>query len=131
MFRTRPAHSAPEAPAAPRHVFQVFGIYIGRGVQLASFAKLSSHISHPGSDLKHVGADIMFQVADSVRKCIPAIGYDRYPARWKQVLDVEKWLSANSRPDAVVIPAIDPLMYLGSARNSIRGFYGDPLPTFY
>lgn len=73
----------------------------------------------------------MFQVADSVRKGIPAIGYDRYPASWKQVLDVEKWLSANSRPDAVVIPAIDPLMYLGSGRKSIPGFYADPLPTFY
>jgi hypothetical protein len=78
-----------------------------------------------------VSVVLVFQVSDSVRKGIPAFGYDRYPASWKQVLEVETWLTANSRPDAVVISAIDPLVYLGTGRKSIRAFYVDPLPIFY
>ena len=47
------------------------------------------------------------------------------------MLAVDTWLAANSRPDAVVISALDPLVYLGSGRKSIRAFYVDPLPIFY
>ena len=78
-----------------------------------------------------VSITLAFQIADSVRKGIPAITLNRYPASWKEVFAVETWLAANSRPDAVVISAIDPLVYLGSGRKSIRAFYVDPLPIFY
>jgi len=78
-----------------------------------------------------VSITLAFQTADSVRKGIPAITLNRYPDNWKQVFEIDRWLSANSRPDAVVISALDPLVYLGSGRKSIRAFYVDPLPIFY
>jgi len=47
------------------------------------------------------------------------------------VFDIDRWLAVNSRPDAVVISAVGPLVYLGIRRKSIRAFDVDPLPIFY
>jgi len=78
-----------------------------------------------------VSIALAFQTADSVRKGIPAITFNRHPSNWKQVFEIYTWLSANSRPDAVVISSGDPFVYLVSGRKSIRAFYVDPLPIFY
>ena len=51
--------------------------------------------------------------------------------RWSDYLSVMSWLDENTPPEAILMGARDPMLYLYTGRKTVRAFDQDPFLLFY
>lgn len=57
--------------------------------------------------------------------------FREYPASWPQIMDTLTWVRDHASPQDVVISSTDPMVYLYTGLQAVRGFYIDALPVYY